>query len=107
MPDDLGVLLMWASALLIGGVLGIVFFAGLWWTVRWGAALPSSAHWFLVSLILRSAIVLIGFYVVGAGQPVQMGLCLLGFWLARTLVLLATKPAPAAASPTSGSPPCA
>ncbi|PKO63781.1 MAG: ATP synthase subunit I, partial [Betaproteobacteria bacterium HGW-Betaproteobacteria-16] len=48
-----------------------------------------------------------GFYAVGAGQPAQMGLCLLGFVLARTLVMRATKPAPGAAATTSGAPPCA
>ena len=107
MPEHGSGFLVWAGALLAGGVLGAVFFGGLWWTVRRGATSPTPARWFLVSLIVRTGIVLAGFYAVGAGQPAQMGLCLLGFVLARTLVMRATKPAPGAAATTSGEPPCA
>lgn len=104
MPDNLSGALVWMAALLAGGLLGVVFFGGLWWTVRRGALSPTPARWFLGSLVLRTAIVLAGFYVVGAGQPVRLGLCLLGFLLARAIVLRATRPTAAAA--TTG-PPCA
>ena len=82
--------------MLAGAALGAVFFGGLWWTVQRGAASPAPARWFLGSLVVRTAIVLAGFYVVGAGQPVRLGLCLLGFVLARAIVLRATRPTPAA-----------
>ena len=107
MPDDPSGTLVWVAALLAGGLLGVFFFAGLWWTVRRSALSPTPARWFLGSLILRIAIVLAGFYVVGAGQPVRLGLCLLGFLLARAIVLLVTKPTPDAAATISGAPPCA
>ena len=98
----------WAVAMLAGAVLGSVFFGGLWWTVQRGAASPTPVRWFLASLVMRSVVVLGGFYVVGAGQPLRLGLCLIGFVLARAIVLRATRPAPAtAAPPTSGEPPCA
>lgn len=101
----------WIAALLAGGVLGTVFFAGLWWTVRRAADSSAPVRWFLVSLIARTAIVLAGFYAVGASQPFRLGLCLLGFVLARTLVLRFTRPSPALPSPSplhaSGKPPCA
>ncbi|MBU4183551.1 MAG: ATP synthase subunit I [Gammaproteobacteria bacterium] len=106
MPEHGSGFLVWAGALLAGGVLGAVFFGGLWWTVRHATSSPTPARWFLGSLVLRTAFVLAGFYAVGAGQPALMGLCLLGFLLARAIVLRATKPVPDAAT-TSGVPPCA
>jgi len=101
MPDDLGGVLHWVGALLAGAALGAVFFGGLWWTVQRGAASAVPVRWFLGSLMLRTAIVLAGFYVVGAGQPARLGFCLLGFLVARTLVLRVTKPAPASAALTA------
>ena len=98
----------WAAAMLAGAALGAVFFGGLWWTVQRGAVSPSPARWFLGSFVLRSTIVVAGFYLIGAGQPVRMGLCLLGFVLARAIVLLATRLTPAAVTPPqSKAPPCA
>ncbi len=81
------------TALLAGTALGTVFFGGLWWTVRRGATSVRPARWFLVSMVLRTALVLAGFYAVGAGQPLRLALCLLGFVLARSLVLRLTRPA--------------
>lgn len=107
MSDHGGGLLVWSVALLAGGGLGVVFFGGLWWTVRRAAQSRTLARWFLASLFLRTAVVLTGFYLVGAGQPEQIGLSLLGFLLARAAVLQVTKPAPDAAAPISGVPPCA
>lgn len=91
MPDHGSWLLVWAGALLAGAVLGVLFFGGLWWTVRRGAASPTPARWFLGSMVFRTAIVLAGFYAVGAGQPAQMGLCLLGFLMGRAFVFRFTR----------------
>ncbi|KAF2406648.1 ATP synthase subunit I [Pseudomonas antarctica] len=96
------------GALLAGGVLGAIFFGGLWWTVRRGASSPTPARWFLGSLLLRTAIVLLGFYAVGAAQPARLGLCMLGFLLARALVMRVTRLSAATkAPPLRGAPPCA
>ncbi len=103
--------LAWFAALLVGGALGTVFFVGLWWTVRRAADSATPARWFIASLIVRTGIVLAGFYAVGATQPLQLGLCLLGFVLARVLVLRLTRPnpvAPVTSALHSGvKPPCA
>jgi F1F0 ATPase subunit 2 len=90
------------AALLAGGMLGGVFFGGLWWTVQRASVSVAPARWFLGSLVVRTVFVLAGFYVVGAGQVARLGLCLLGFVLARAIVLRATRP-PAAVM----GPPCA
>lgn len=92
MPDSGSWPLIWASALLAGALLGGVFFAGLWWTVRHAAQSPTPARWFIASLVVRTAIVLAGFYAMGAGHPILLGLCLLGFLLARVIVVSVTRP---------------
>ncbi len=112
MLDDSGGVWVWAGSLLAGGALGVVFFGGLWWTVQRGAASGTPARWFLGSFVLRTATVLAGFYAVGAGQPVRLLLCMLGFLLARAIVLRMTRVEPVAppapnAQRTPKVPPCA
>ena len=101
---------LWPALLagLTGAMLGALFFGGLWWTVRHGASSRRPALWFFGSLVLRSALVLVGFYLVGAGQPARMALCLLGFLVARGAVLRATRlPNSVQALPVPAGPPCA
>ncbi len=78
-----------------GLVLGAVFFGGLWWTVRKGFSSAQPALWFVGSMLLRTGIVLAGFYFVGGGQWQRLLACLLGFVIARFLVTRLTR-APAA-----------
>lgn len=108
MPDQASWILSGLGALLMGVALGAVFFGGLWWTVQRGAISATPARWFVGSLVLRVALVMGGFYVVGAGQPVRLGLCLLGFLLARAIVMRITQSRlPEATPPAHGAPPCA
>ena len=80
-----------ALALVAGLGLGVIFFGGLWWTVRKGMFTKSPALWFLASLLLRMGIVLAGFYGVGRGDWQRLVVCLLGFVIARFLVLRLTR----------------
>ena len=75
-----------------GGVLGAVFFGGLWWTVRKGVSSERPALLFLCSLLLRMSITLAGFYVVSGGLWERWLLCLPGFVLARVVVTRLTRP---------------
>jgi F1F0 ATPase subunit 2 len=75
-----------ARALVVGGVLGTMFFGGLWWTVRQGVSAKRPALWFLGSLLVRTGIVLVGFYVVAGGHWERLLLCLLGFVIAHFVV---------------------
>jgi len=77
---------------LAGIVLGALFFGGLWWTVRKGLASPRPALWFLGSLICRTGIVLAAFYLVGHGNWKRLLVCLLGFIIARFIVMRMTRP---------------
>ncbi len=78
-------------ALVAGLVLGAIFFGGLWWTVRKGVSGKSRALWFPVSMLLRMSIVLVGFYFVGQGDWQRLVTCLLGFIIARIIVMRLTR----------------
>ena len=78
---------------LMGGMLGAVFFGGLWWTIRKGVTSSQPAIWFLGSLLARMSVVLAGFYFVGHGRWERLVACLLGFLLARFAVTYLTRPA--------------
>ena len=56
---------------LIGGFLSTFFFGGLWYTVQKGVTSKLPAVWFLGSLLLRTGVVLAGFYFVVAGALVE------------------------------------
>ena len=81
-------LLPLALAFVAGLLLGAFYFGGLWWTVRRGVLSKHPALWFSGSMLLRTSMVLVGFYVVGRGQWERLVVCLLGFVLARVLVTL-------------------
>jgi F1F0 ATPase subunit 2 len=84
--------LQWVLAAVAGGVLGAVFFGGLWWTVRRGVSSPRPALWFLGSMLLRTGMVLAGFYLVGHGSWQRFVACLAGFVAARFIVTRWTRP---------------
>ena len=75
-----------------GVLFGAIFFGGLWWTVRKGIYSKRPALWFFGSLLLRSAIVLAGFYLISNGHWERFLACLLGFVFARFIVTLLLRP---------------
>jgi F1F0 ATPase subunit 2 len=79
-------------AWLAGVALGALFFGGLWWTVRRALASPQPAVWFLGSLVARMTVALAGFYFVSGGAWPRALLCLLGFVMARQLVIRQARP---------------
>lgn len=81
--------------LIVGLLLGTVFFGGLWWTVRRGVVARQPALWFGSSLLLRSAIVVAGFHYVGGSDWRMLLVCLAGFVIARMLIIR-LAPAPLA-----------
>ncbi|MCR4376419.1 MAG: ATP synthase subunit I [Acidobacteria bacterium] len=92
---------MLALAVLAGGALGAIFFGGLWWTVRRGIASTQPALWFFGSFLLRTALALGGFYLVGRGQWERLLMCLLGFVAARVIVTRVSRSG--VARPSAGS----
>lgn len=104
---NLSSLLNGTAVLFAGVTLGVIFFGGLWWTVQRGAASQTPKRWFLGSFLLRNIIALGGFYAVGAGQPLRLGICLLGFILGRAVVLRWSRRLQHTALHTPEEPPCA
>ena len=74
------------AALITGLLLGFLFFGGLWLTVVKSLSSKIPALWFIGSFLLRTAIVLAGFYYIADGNIKRVLVCLLGFIIARMLV---------------------
>lgn len=90
MQDALYLTFELALAGVAGGLLGAVFFGGLWWTLRRAFASPRPALWVGGSLLLRMGCVATGLIVVSSGDWRRLLACLLGFWGARWLVVSLT-----------------
>lgn len=75
-----------ALAVCAGIALGVVFFGGLWWTVRKSLTSRRAELWFAGSLVLRTTIVLAGFYLIGGDRWEEILACLLGFTAARSIM---------------------
>jgi F1F0 ATPase subunit 2 len=87
MGETLALVLAGMAGLLLGGF----FFGGLWWTVRRGASSQRSALWFFGSFLLRTSLVVAGFYLVGRVHWQPLLPCLLGFVMARPVVTWLTR----------------
>lgn len=79
-------------AVMAGLLLGAIFFGGLWWTVRLAVVSRRPALLFLGSLLVRTAVVVAGFYFVGDGHWQWLLACLVGFVIARSLVMRLAGP---------------
>jgi F1F0 ATPase subunit 2 len=84
-------LTLWPGAL-AGLLLGAFFYGGLWWTVRRGVSSPNAALWFVGSMLVRTIVVLGGFYLVAGGDWKRWLATLAGFVVARLLVARITRP---------------
>tara|TARA_R110000737_G_scaffold93541_2_gene126893 strand:+ start:31403 stop:31810 length:408 start_codon:yes stop_codon:yes gene_type:complete len=101
MDNIVGLLLVW----FIGLALGCFFFVGLWWTVQKSMRSVHPASWFLISMLVRMAVTITGFYSVviyvgtnevgindvGTSEMVNASwlrllFCLLGFICARFII---------------------
>lgn len=90
--------------LVAGLLLGAIFFGGLWWTVRKGMSSKRPGLLFLGSMLLRTGIVIAGFYVVADGDWQRLLACLFGFVIARFIVTrLSGPPLEHRAVPAKGS----
>ena len=75
-------------ATLVGGaLLGIVFFGGLWLTVRRLPYVRQPALLFVVSAILRTCVVMFGMWFLGGSDLRSVLCCLLGVIIARTVII--------------------
>jgi F1F0 ATPase subunit 2 len=82
-----GELASWVLIVAAGGVLGWLYFGGLWWTVR---RLPGADHpaaLVLGSFVLRAVLVAVGFVVLLAGDPLRLVAVLVGFLAVRGVLV--------------------
>jgi F1F0 ATPase subunit 2 len=84
-------LVSYIIAIAAGLILGAIFFGGLWLTVKKSMTSKNAALIVIASFILRMGITLLGFYFVGQGSLQRMLFILLGFIVARFMVLRITK----------------
>ncbi len=73
-------------ALVIGMLLGLFVFAGLWLTLRRGLASRNPALWLGAGALVRLAAVLTTFYYMALTGLESVGSCLLGLLIARFAV---------------------
>ncbi len=78
-------------ALMAGIVLGTFFFGGLWWTVRKLVTAKHVALLFVGSMLLRTSIVVLGFYFILGDDWHKLITGLLGFVIARIIVTRFTR----------------
>jgi F1F0 ATPase subunit 2 len=79
-------MILLAFALFAGLCIGMMFFTALWWTIQRAATFRQPGILFAGSFLLRTALALAGFYLVGKGSWPRLVLCLVGFIVGRTLV---------------------
>ena len=87
MNEALNLIWAWVA----GALLGVIFFGGLWWTVHQGVLSERPALWFSGSLVLRTSVVLVGFYMVSDGHWKRLLVGLLGFIAARFIMIRLTR----------------
>ena len=80
--------LAWAA----GMGLGVFYFGGLWLTVRQLPASRRPALLFLGSFAVRTAVALVGFYLVMGGRWERALGCLVGFMMARLMLVSRLRP---------------
>ena len=66
--------------------------SSFWWTIRKGVNARQPALWFFGSALLRMAIVLPAFYFVSGGKWQRLLACLLGFVIARLVLMRLAAP---------------
>ena len=77
----------WLLSLAAGLGLGGAYFGGLWWTVRRLPRARRPALLTLASLVVRLALLLGGLYAVTGGDWRALAAALLGFVLARAVLV--------------------
>lgn len=74
-----------------GFLLGILFFGGLWLTVKKAVISKRPALWFIGSFFIRVSITLVGFYYLSQGSWKNLLISVSGFIIARTFIIYVTK----------------
>lgn len=82
MKDTTDIILM----ILAGIFIGLLYYGGLWLTVKRAVATKIPALWFGISFIFRTGIALAGFYFLSQGSRHHLLECIAGFIIGKFLV---------------------
>ncbi len=82
-----------ALALVVGLALGVVYFGGLWLTVKRLPTTRRPALLFFGSFLARTALVVAGIYLVMDGRWERVAVCLAGLLVARVVLTRRLGPA--------------
>jgi F1F0 ATPase subunit 2 len=81
-----------ALALLSGGLLGFVYFTGLWMTVRYVNVVRRPVILLLISVTIRLGLLLSGFYFIMIIEWYLMVVAVVGFLIVRQWFVYHLKP---------------
>lgn len=79
-------------ALLVGILVSLVYFGGLWWTVRRVLDVERRASWMLASFLVRAGVVLSGLYLVIGTDGLRLAAAMLGFLIVRMVLVAFLRP---------------
>jgi F1F0 ATPase subunit 2 len=74
-------------AFVAGIGISLFYFGGLWWTVRRIQRADQPRLLLATSFLVRTAITMVAFYLLAAGQWQRLLVGILGFFLMRTVLL--------------------
>lgn len=74
-----------------GIMVGGFFFGGLWWSTKKAVLSKKPVVWFMGSLLVRLSVTITAFYFISQNHWERMLVCLLGFVVARTIVMRITQ----------------
>ena len=87
-----------------GGVLGLLFFGGLWLTVRKSLDSKQPWLWFLSSMLLRSAATVSGFVFIAGNSPRRLIMSTAGFIAVKLVMIRLNRPTVRHGSEKDGEP---
>lgn len=74
-----------------GFLLGLLYFAGLWWTASRAGRVEQRGLLLLGSFGVRLALLLGGIFLLSGGRPLGIAAALVGVWVARRAMLSYVK----------------
>jgi len=92
-------LLLPVLAWVAGLGLGLFYFGGLWLTIRRLPTCRRPAPMLIGSYVGRTALVLVGFYFVMGDRWERIAACVLGFMVARQILIARLRPDPTPDAP--------
>jgi len=73
-------------AFLWGAFLGLIYFGGLWLTVKTAPDKRRPVRWLAISFVARMTVALAGFWIILRMNPAALFLALAGFFLVRIVL---------------------